>query len=210
MATTNLMLGLCLLALDPALTNSDTSASDARVELTVGSVLTPLESVDDRGQPWKSSDHIGQKIVVLYVYPGDFTGGCIKQAQAFREELARLEELGVEVIGVSGDEIATHKLFKQSHALKHTLLADPQGTLAKQLGIEIQAGAAPTKVRTRGLDGQPLLDAKGKSVFLERKLTLPRWTFIFSSDGKLVSKRAVVKPEADAEDVVQIVEMLRR
>src|SRR5688500_14295123 len=106
--------------------------------LTVGAVLPAFTCLDDCGQEWKSNQHVGSKVVVIYFYPGDFTSGCTKQAQAFRDGLTRLEELGVELVGVSGDEVATHKLFKETHSLRHTLLADPDGVLADQLGIPVQ------------------------------------------------------------------------
>src|SRR2546421_5773099 len=69
--------------------------------LTIGLPLPNWEGTDDSGKPWKSVDRIGRNIVVLYFYPGDFTGDCIKQAEAYREGLAKLEELGVELVGVS-------------------------------------------------------------------------------------------------------------
>jgi peroxiredoxin len=121
-----------------------------------------------------------------------------------------LEELGVGLVGVSGDEVATHQLFKQSHGLKHTLLADPEGALAQRMGIPVQRSAKPVKVRTRDLEGKPLMDGHGKSVFVERKVTLPRWTLIIGRDGTLVSKRANVDPAKDADEVIKIVEVLAR
>jgi peroxiredoxin len=50
---------------------------------------------------------VGRKVLVLYFYAGDFTGGCTKQAQAYRDALAAIEELGAEVVGLSGHSLAT-------------------------------------------------------------------------------------------------------
>ena len=123
-------------------------ADDAPVPLPPGAAGTSegarmpaFESKGDQGQAWKSSEHVGKKIVVLYFYPGDFTGGCTRQAQEYRESLAKFEALGALVIGVSGGEVATHKLFKETYGLKHTLLADPQGELAKLLGVPSRPAA---------------------------------------------------------------------
>jgi peroxiredoxin Q/BCP len=146
-------------------------------------------------------------VIVLYFYPGDFTGGCIKQAEAFRAELAMLTDAGVEVVGVSGDTVATHKLFKETYGLKHTLLADPEGALAKQLGVPVTERLA--KVRTRGPDGKPLLNEKGKSIFVERPVTLPRWTLLIGRDGKLAAKRTTVNPTTEAGEVLKLVETLK-
>lgn len=177
-------------------------------DLAVGQPVLAFEGVDDAGQPWKSADHFGQKVIVLYFYPGDFTGGCIKQAEAFRAGLQMLSDAGVEVVGVSGDAVATHKLFKEAYALNHTLLADPEGALAKQLGVPVTE--RPAKVRTRGKDGKPLMDEKGKSIIVERPVTLPRWTLIIGRDGKLAAKRTTVNPVTEAEEVLKIVQTLER
>lgn len=174
--------------------------------LAVGRPLLGLEGIDDAGQPWKSADFIGQKILVLYFYPGDFTGGCIKQAEAFRAGLQMLSDAGVEVVGVSGDSVETHKLFKESHGLTHTLLADPDGALAKQLGVPVTERVQ--KVRTRGADGKPLMDEKGKSIIIQRQVTLPRWTLIIGRDGKLVARRTTVNPATEADEVLTIVKTL--
>jgi len=173
-----------------------------------GDPLPTWESTDDAGVPWKSADHVGKKVIVIYFYPSDYTDGCTKQAHAYRRGLARLEQLGVELVGISGDEVMTHQLFKQSHGLSHTLLADPEGILAERLEIPVQRPARPAKFRTRDLDGQPLMDEQGKSIFIERKVTFPRWTLIVGRDGTLTSKRMNVDPAKDADDVITLVEML--
>ena len=49
-----------------------------------------FEISDDAGQAWKSADHVGKHVLVLYFYPGDFTGGCIRQAEAYRDGLAKI------------------------------------------------------------------------------------------------------------------------
>ena len=173
----------------------------------VGQLLPALVSTDDTGQPWKSADHIGKKVLVLYFYPGDFTGGCTRQAQAYRDALAKIESLGAEVVGISGDQVATHKLFKETYGLTHTLLADPDGELAKLLGIPVKAGG---RVRATGPDRKPLLDADGKRIDIPRNVTLARSTLIIGRDGKLYAKRMTVDPTKDPNQVLEIVASLTR
>jgi peroxiredoxin Q/BCP len=192
----------------PAAEQPSAGSIEAGAAGEVGQVVLAFEGVDDAGQPWKSADYFGQMVIVLYFYPGDFTGGCIKQAEAFRAGLQMLSDAGVDVVGVSGDSVATHKLFKETYGLTHTLLADPEGTLARQLGVPVTA--RPTKVRTRGPDGKPLMDEKGRSIFVERAVTLPRWTLIISREGKLATKRTEVNPATEANEVLKIVQMLDR
>lgn len=175
--------------------------------LAVGELLPTFESIDDKGLPWKSTDHVGKKVLVLYFYPGDFTGGCIKQAEAYRDGLTKIEELGVELVGVSGDEVATHKLFKETYGLEHTLLADPEGKLAKLVGVPVSAGG---RVSPRTPDRKPITDADGKRIVFKRPVTIARWTVVIDRDGKIASLRNIVDPVTDSEEVRKIVEALPR
>ena len=168
----------------------------------VGEDLPALEALDEMGNVWKSTDRAGKGPLVIYFYPGDFTGGCIRQAQKFQELMAKLREAGAEVVGVSGDEVATHKLFKETFKLPQTLLADPEGKLADALGVPVSAG---DKVRARGVDGKALLDAGGNSIVLNRPATLARWTFIVGPDGKILARRENVNPTKDAGEVLKLI-----
>ena len=177
----------------------------AAAGLNAGDAMPAFESLNDRGQIWRSSDHAGKKVLVLYFYPGDFTGGCTRQAQAYRDVLTQIEELGAEVVGVCGDEVATHQLFKETYGLSHSLLTDPQGKLATTLGVPIKAGG---KVRATGPDRKPLLDANGQRIDIVRVVTLARWTLVVGRNGKIVSLRSGVDPVTDAEEVRKIVAAL--
>jgi thioredoxin-dependent peroxiredoxin len=181
--------------------------NNAHAEIIVGDTLPAFTLEDDRGESWHSVEHVGKKVVVLYFYPGDFTGGCNKQLRAYRDHLARLEELDIELVGISGDHVATHQLYKSTHDLKHTLLADSDGCLACTLGMPRQPGA---KVRARNLDGKVIVTDNGRSLFLERNVTLPRWTLVINRDGKLISKRTDVDPATDVDEVIKVVEGLAK
>ena len=177
------------------------------VVLAVGDLVPDFESIDEQGLPWKSADHVGKKVVVQYFYPGDFTGGCIKQAEAYREGLAKLEDLGVELVGVSGDEAGSHKLFKETYALKHALLADTEGKLGKLLGVPA-GGPGRGQAMTPGPNRKPILDAEGKRILIQRSVTLERWTMVIGRDGKMASLRKIVNPVTDSEEVRKIVAAL--
>lgn len=185
---------------------SETACADEPVAKStgpaVGDDLPALEAVDEQGNAWKSAGRAGKGPLVIYFYPGDFTGGCIKQAQKFQELVEKFREAGAEVVGVSGDEVATHRLFKETFKLPQTLLADPEGKLAGALGVPVAPGS---KVRTRGPDGKPLMDERGKSVIVARPSTLARWTFIVGSDGKVLARRENVNPLQDADEVLKLV-----
>ncbi len=178
-----------------------------RPRLSEGEMLPPFESVDHEGRKWKSADYVGNSVVVMYFYPGDFTGGCLKQAEAYRDGLDKIESNGAQVVGVSGDEVATHKLFHEAFGLKHALLSDSKGELADLLGILKSKGGRVSAVTP---ERKLLLDADGKRIVIERAITLARWTIVIDLDGKVASIREVKNPANDIEEVAKIVEGLRR
>src|SRR5262245_57986346 len=111
----NTMKILALLGLAVALTTlgiSVASGADDKADLKVGDPAPKFDSIDDQGKPWKSSDHVGKKVLVVYFYPADMTPGCTKQACGFRDDMGKLAGKNVEVVGVSGDSVANHKVFK--------------------------------------------------------------------------------------------------
>ena len=74
------------------------------------------------------------KPVVLYFYPKDDTPGCTKEACAFRDRLAEIQKLGAVVLGVSADNVASHKKFSEKFSLNFPLLADTDHKMAEQYG----------------------------------------------------------------------------
>lgn len=72
--------------------------------------------------------------VVLYFYPRDMTPGCTNEACEFNVVYRELQDLGVEVVGVSADSLQRHKTFKEKHGLEFPLLADTDYTVAKLYG----------------------------------------------------------------------------
>ena len=72
--------------------------------------------------------------VVLYFYPRDDTPGCTKEACSFRDRRNDLAELGVRVLGVSPDDVASHQRFRDKFSLNFPLLADVDHQVAEQYG----------------------------------------------------------------------------
>jgi thioredoxin-dependent peroxiredoxin len=100
----------------------------------VGDTAPAFQGVDQNGQTVKSSDVIGKKIVLLYFYPKDFTGGCTKEACGFRDRMADLQKNDVELIGVSFDTSDSHKAFAAKYGLGFTLIADTNGKISDAYG----------------------------------------------------------------------------
>jgi peroxiredoxin Q/BCP len=167
---------------------------EEKIELKVGDTAPTFQLRDDHDKAWSSSDHVGKKWVVFYFYPGDFTPGCTAQAKAFKAAMEKLTEAGVEVIGISGDSVETHSLFKKAQQLNFTLLADTDGAVAKQFGVTVLSGA---KLKAK--------DTEGKTLEIERTVTLARWTFIVDKDGKVAYKNTKVTPADDAKKITEFI-----
>lgn len=73
----------------------------------------------------KLSDFKGGKVVV-YFYPKDNTPGCTREACAFRDSSSVFTDMGVTVIGISKDSVASHGKFAMKYELPFILLADPE------------------------------------------------------------------------------------
>jgi len=75
------------------------------------------------------------KWLVLYVYPKDDTPGCTIQGRSFTASKADFDAAGIKVVGVSADDVASHKNFCNKFAFTIDLLADPNAKLLKAAGI---------------------------------------------------------------------------
>ncbi len=103
--------------------------------LAVGTQAPSFTAKDDAGNTVSLSDFAG-KIVVLYFYPKDDTPGCTKQAQSFRDSYPEYQGKDMVVLGVSKDDEASHKQFKEKYGLPFTLLADPDGEIIKAYDVD--------------------------------------------------------------------------
>jgi len=178
------------------------TADDQKPDLKVGEPAPTFQLTGDAGKTWSSSDHFGRGWVVIYFYPGDFTPGCTSQARAFRDAMAKLTDKGVEVVGVSGDSVKTHDLFKKVHKLNFTLLADEDGAVAKRFGVPVGKGAT---VKARDAANK-LLEVDGKPYEFERKTTAARWTFVIDKDGKIAYKNSKVVAAEGAKEIAEFIE----
>jgi peroxiredoxin Q/BCP len=179
---------------------------ETTIDLKVGDPAPSFESREVGDKSWTSIDHVGKGIIVIYFYPADFTPGCMAQAMKFRDAMNELTEKGVRVIGVSGDSVSTHDLFKTVQKLNFTLLADWDGSVARKFGIPLGKGG---EVRPRDTQNKPILDPEGKQLILKREVTAARWTFIIGKDGKVLYKNTKVNPTEDAKQVTAFIEPLQ-
>jgi peroxiredoxin Q/BCP len=168
-------------------------------KVKVGDKAPAIESIDDQGKPWKSTDVVGKKILVVYFYPADFTGGCTSQACSFRDDIEKLHGQGVEVVGVSGDSAATHKLFKNYHKLNFTLLADEKGAIAKLFGVPVTKGGT-----IKGIG----FDETGTKIDVTRGSTIQRYTVVIAKNGTVVAIDQVSNAKGDSQRIADMVKKM--
>ncbi len=151
-------------------------------ELDVGIAAPSFKLADQTNTTHKLSDYLG-KWVVLYFYPKDDTPGCTKEACAFRDDIATLQNLNVQIFGVSVDDSESHAKFAEKYSLQFPLLADIGGDVAGRYGSLTKIG--------------PLKFAK-------------RHTFIIDPEGKLAKIYRSVKPAAHSDEVIADIKLLQK
>jgi thioredoxin-dependent peroxiredoxin len=92
------------------------------------------------------SEFFGKKNIVLYFYPKDETPGCTKEACTFRDSYEELTNLGAEVLGVSGQSVASHKSFASHYGLPFILLSDEDNKVRKLYDVPSTMGLIPGRV----------------------------------------------------------------
>jgi peroxiredoxin Q/BCP len=86
------------------------------------------------GGTFRLSEHRGRSTVVLYFYPADFTLGCTQEACSFQNQFAYLQQLNTVVVGISPDDLDTHRRFAERHGLEFLLASDPRKKVIGQYG----------------------------------------------------------------------------
>jgi peroxiredoxin Q/BCP len=99
--------------------------------LKEGNTAPDFTLQSDEGKAVKLSDYKGSN-VVLYFYPKDMSSGCTKEACSFRDNLSQFKDNGTVVLGVSTDDVESHKKFKEKENLNFALLADPTKEISTQ------------------------------------------------------------------------------
>jgi peroxiredoxin Q/BCP len=117
-------------------------------------------TIDDEGKTVSLSDFQG-KVVVLYFYPKDDTPGCTKEAQSFRDNYDQYQGKDMVVLGVSMDDQASHKMFKEKYGLPFQLLVDSDGAITK--AYDVDGGGYSKRVTY-------IIDSEGKIARVDEKV----------------------------------------
>ena len=144
----------------------------------IGNPAPDFKLKDQDGKLRSLSDHRGQWII-LYFYPKDMTAGCTLEAQEFRDHEYELNDLNAVVLGVSADDVKSHKEFCSQQSLNFTLLSDLDGEVCRLYDVW-----------------------REKMIFGGRHAGIERTTFLIAPDGKVAKLYSSVKPMGHAEKVI--------
>ena len=103
--------------------------------LKVGDKVASFELPDQDGKLFRLDDALGQGPLVLFFYPKDETPVCTAEACSFRDANVDFVNAGATVVGISSDDVDSHKRFADKHKLNYRLLADVGGKVRAALGV---------------------------------------------------------------------------
>jgi peroxiredoxin Q/BCP len=102
--------------------------------LTKGKKAPAFSAPNQDGEIVSLKDYLGKK-VAIYFYPKDDTPGCTEQACNIRDNMSGLKKTGIEIIGISVDDVKKHKKFEQKYELPFTLIADEDKKIAEKYQV---------------------------------------------------------------------------
>lgn len=104
--------------------------------LKAGDLAPDFRLPDHDGKLRRLSELLGDKPLILYFYPADFTPGCTKEACDLRDLHVRILASGLRVVGVSPQPPESHRRFREEYGLPFVLLSDEDKTAIKAYGVD--------------------------------------------------------------------------
>lgn len=141
-----------------------------------------VEKIGMKGDRIGLKDFKGDRTVVLYFYPRDNTKGCTTEAAGFRDLKGQFTRNNAVILGVSTDDIESHKKFVEKQGLNFPLLSDEDGAVTEKYGAW-----------------------KEKKMYGKTFMGTVRSTFVIDKKGKIAKIWPKVGPEGHAEEVLEFV-----
>ena len=95
----------------------------------------PAFNLQDQNGEWHALENYRGQWLAVYFYPRDDTPGCTKEACNFRDNIYAFKAIGAAVVGISVDDVESHKEFSDKYKLPFTILADEDGQTARAYGV---------------------------------------------------------------------------
>lgn len=95
----------------------------------------PSFNLQDQNGDWHKLEEYRGQWLAIYFYPKDDTPGCTKEACNFRDNIYAFKAIDAAVVGISVDDVESHKKFADKYKLPFTLLADSDNTTATAYGV---------------------------------------------------------------------------
>jgi peroxiredoxin Q/BCP len=102
--------------------------------LEAGQKAPSFKGKNQSGELVSLKDYLGKKLAIFF-YPEDDTPTCTEQACNLRDNYALLKKEGIEVVGISPDDVKSHEQFIGKFELPYTLVADPQKKIIEAYGV---------------------------------------------------------------------------
>ncbi|MFW5972373.1 MAG: thioredoxin-dependent thiol peroxidase [Bacteroidota bacterium] len=144
-----------------------------------GAKAPEFEGQTQTGDTVRLSDLRGKK-VALYFYPKDDTPGCTKQACNLRDDYQQLQEAGIAVVGVSADDVESHRKFADKYSLPFPLIADPEHQILEAYGVWGE-----------------------RSLYGRKFMGIQRTTFLIDEEGRVVDTIKRPKVSEHAREVIK-------
>jgi len=151
----------------------------AHAEPTLGSLAPEFRLQDQSGKWHQLKDYRG-KWIALYFYAKDQTPGCTTEACEFRDNIFAFRKLNAVVLGISVDDVDSHKKFSDKNSLPFPILADPTRQIAN------------------------LYDVMSFTGFAKRE------TFLIDPEGRIVKHYLDVDPKGHSQMVLQDLKELQK
>lgn len=124
-----------------------------------GTAAPDFRLQDQKGDWHELSQYEGQW-VALYFYPKNDTPGCTTEACNFRDNIFAFRERDAVILGVSLDDVDSHKEFAEKYSLPFSLLSDAEGEVAERYGVLRNLGVMKVAKRQSFLIGPDGVIAK--------------------------------------------------
>ena len=85
-------------------------------------------------------DYRGKINVVLFFYEKDMIAGCIREACGFRDLANEFETHRGAILGISPDDMDSHRKFVEIHRLNYPLLSDSNAKVSERYGVYVEKG----------------------------------------------------------------------